>query len=216
MTMGVGEWIGAVGGSVGGVAGVAAVAVAVWSHRANERANRESRDVAERAVEVAADSAESARTSAMEATRVSRMEAEREHRALSPAEMSVRFKGERDRRTGLWSVFVLLETERCYRVRGEAVLDGNAFLPLGLPLVLHARTPTRVHIEELPDERESPKARQIVIRAWPPNAELDKVEAWTCPCGRPVEDGDGKVGHWQVELPVSYTRPPKPRVSFVG
>lgn len=131
-------------------------------------------------------------------------------------DMIVRFEGERDRRTGLWNVFVVLETKRCYRVRGEIMLDSHITAPLGIISILYANSPTRVHIEQLNEDQRTPVAQQIVIRAWPPNAELDNVEAWTCPCGAPVEDGDGKVGHWQIERPVHYELPVSPRVTAFG
>jgi len=179
-----------------GLAGIVAVVVSIWSHRGNERANSESRAVAEHATSAALGSVDTARASAMEAAKVAQIEADREHRELSPAGTVVKFEGERDRRTDHWNVFAIVETERCYRVRGDAVLKNCGVTSIAVPLVTHAHTPTRVHIEGMPDGREQPLARRIVLRAWPPNPELDDVEAWTCRCGKAAEDGDGTVGHW--------------------
>jgi hypothetical protein len=186
------------------------------SHRVTVRSNQENRTIAERSAKAAADSADSARSSAEDAAKVAKIEADREHRALGPAATVVSFEGDRDSRIDGWNVFAVVATERCYRVRGEAVLDSGAVAPLGLPLVLHAHTPTRVHVERMPPDRDRPVAKRVVLRMWPPNADLDDVEPWTCPCGKPVEDGDGTVGHWQIERPLNYRRPGKTRVRFLS
>jgi hypothetical protein len=93
---------------------------------------------------------------------------------------------------------------RAYRVEAVALMGASSTL-IGLPLVLEANQSYRFMIEHWPPGQTAPKTQQVRIRFWPPVAERDDVDSWTCLCGRPLsQDPHGAGHHWELRIPVRY------------
>ncbi|MGN9804471.1 hypothetical protein [Micromonospora sp. L32] len=184
--------VGAVGGIVGVVAAVGVGIPAVVAARRSARAGEESAQAAKDAARGAAD--------------VARIERAREHARLAPpAPPEIKAEIEDHPRLGAdgAGLFGSITVPRDYRVKAEAV-SGNARSPISLPLLLRAGTHS-FEIEKWPRGREEPQTEFVLVRFWPP-AEVDEVEHWTCPCDRPIADGDGP-GHWEWRVPLDYYNP---------
>lgn len=158
-------------------------------------ASEDSADSAQRSAVASEESARAARD-------VVRIELDRRHddlRPSPPSEVEATVDGEGQFRT----LFGTITVPRDYRVRGEAVLGHNSGVShLGLPLVLRANRTYRFQIENWPDSRRIPTAKELRFRFWPP-VKVDPVEHWTCECGKVVLDGGGTgPGHWEWTVPV--------------
>ncbi|MEU9886966.1 hypothetical protein [Sphaerisporangium sp. NPDC051011] len=182
------------------------------------RQNRKAREVAEASEKSAAISAAAATKSADEAARLTQIEAARDrvaneasHRQLAPAhpgEIAATLEGEAHNA----SLFGSITLTGTYRVQAQGVVGETRTAISGLPLLLHAHKPHRFHIEHWPKDRKRPQTTEILFRFWPPIAEIDDTDPWTCPCGRPTGETMNGPGHWEMRVPV---KPPvEPFVFF--
>jgi hypothetical protein len=103
------------------------------------------------------------------------------------------------------TLFGAATVPRDYRVQARAV-TGNSYSPIGLDLLLHGGRTYRFAIEQWPPDRTESKVEYVLFRFWPP-ADIDGVNVWSCPCGRPVADVDERApGHWEWRVPIDYKR----------
>ncbi len=181
----------------------AVVALAAWWE------TRKARQAAEGSEKSAKASAEAAGRSADEAERMTRIESDRlrderdaRHEALAPVlegKVTIDLEGANPNRLGLFGWITLART---YRVQAEG-WTGSALTPTsGLPVLLHAHTRYKFHIEHWPNGRTKPQTQELRFRFWPPVADLDDTDAWTCPCHRPSGETMNGPGHWEVRVPV--------------
>lgn len=157
---------------------------------------------------IAWSSARVAKASAREAATISRLGTDQRHDQLSPGlPGQIAAVVEKGQHTGE-SLFGEITVPRDYRVHALA-WTGTSHTPIaGLPLLLTANHPHRFHIEHWPPGREEPQTREVRFRFWPPVADLDDTDAWTCPCGRPTGEDTNGPGHWEARVQVVYNRPP--------
>lgn len=189
------------------VISVIALVVAVWTGKHNRR----NADAAESSATAAKDSATSSARSAdaaeqavTSANEIVDIEKKRQHDAYRPPQPgSPRFDVVLNERTGQQDLFFVFSLPRSYRVLADKV-ERNARTPLGVDRLVRAGSTQRVHVETLRPGREQPLASELHLRFWPPSAEVDEVEVWTCPCGLPSHEGG--VPHW--EWNVSVVLPP--------
>ncbi len=217
--------------------GVSAAALAVsgytlvqnWRSRkvavASQKVAEESRDAANvsadasvTSADAAVRSADAATRSADEAARLTQIEAARDrvanemaHRQLAPAhpgEIVATLEGEAHNA----SLFGSITLTGTYRVMAQGVV-GNTFTAIsGLPTLVHAHKPYRIHIEHWPKDREVPQTTEILLRFWPPIAGIDDTDPWACPCDRPTGETLDGPGHWEMRVPI---KPPvEPMVFF--
>ncbi|MFI5843889.1 hypothetical protein ACIA8K_29745 [Catenuloplanes sp. NPDC051500] len=202
------SWVdvaGLITGSVGAATGIAALMLSLRSTTASEDSAVSARLSAEASKEAAA----AAHASVGEATELNRIERNRDHMQLGPPRpTSLPIKIEQDERLGgghrnVWSQFTL---PRPYRVKAWAFSRASSH-PLSIDLLVRAGQ-VRFFLEDWPPDRKNEdglKTDRVVVHFWCP-AEVDDVEHWTCPCGRP-EEGDGSgPGHWEWQ--VSLDPPP--------
>jgi hypothetical protein len=212
------EWAGVVGGLTGiasvvvtAVIGVRTVRVAREALAETRRTADETRrtaDAGEAAVSAAKVSAAAAEAAAREAGDVARMEREREHDRLGPGPVpTIVTTLESNPRSHELprNLFGTVTVPRDYRVLADAVYRGGTRVSLSLDRVLHAGRTYRFPIELWPPGRTEPEVDHIAFRFWVPT-DTDPVEAWKCPCDRPMVDG-AERGHWEWRAPISYDRP---------
>ncbi|MEH0938323.1 hypothetical protein [Micromonospora psammae] len=196
-------------GAAAFVISVIALAVAIWTGKHNRR----NADAAETSATAAKDSAASSGRSAdaaeqavRSATEILDIEKKRQHDAYRPPQPdSPRFEVVLNERTGQRNLFFVFSMPRSYRVLADKV-ERNARTPLGVDRLVRAGSTQRVHVETLVPGREQPLASEIHLRFWPPSAEVDEVELWTCPCGLPTHEGG--TAHWEWNVSVVF--PPSP------
>lgn len=153
------------------------------------------------------DSAASARRSADEAARISTIETERwhdDHKPPSPGQIVAELRAG----TPADSLWGKISVPHGYRVNADAYYDTGGSTLLSLPL-LHPNQVYDLHIEQWPPGSTRPKVKEVRIRFWPP-LDVDKIDAWTCPCGRPTGETTDGPGHWEWRVPVVYDPPVKP------
>ncbi|WP_336214358.1 hypothetical protein [Nonomuraea sp. LPB2021202275-12-8] len=166
--------------------------------------------IAQRSAIAAKKSAAAAEASAAEAATISHIERERRHDDLAP-QHPIEIVAKREKRSGVRpDLYGSITIGRNYRVQGVA-WDGKSFTSLNLPLLLLANQPQRFFIEPAPVGSNGLVTQEVHLRFWPPVAELDGVDGWTCPCDRPTASGVQEPPHWELRIPVSYQRPPQIR-----
>jgi hypothetical protein len=195
-------WTDILADAIGLLGGATGIVSALLVGRSNRSAHR-SAVASERSAVAAEQSAVAADKTAKAEAEVARIEAEREHERLGPPALE-KIDAHSTRQDTLQGSITVPHD---YRVRGEAVW-GNASWALNLPLLLIAGHKYTFQIESWTRDRKEPEARMLRFRFWPP-AETDEVEHWSCPCGRPLQEGGtNSPGHWERRVPINYVPPP--------
>jgi hypothetical protein len=175
-------------GSLAGVGGVVvAVAFGVKAQRASRRA------------ESATQQAEAAKQALV------RVEHEREHERLGPGPVQI-ISAElvpNPRGDGLpQSLFGAVSVPRAYRVQADVVWKSGGRSRLGIDNVVFPGRKYRFEIEKWPTDRTEVEADHVLFRFWAP-AKTDDAGWSSCPCDRPMVEGDN-LGHWEWRAQVLF------------
>lgn len=157
------------------------------------------------------ESAEASRRSAEEAAKITVIETARRaeerqrlHDDLGPKPPG-EIAAELHKGSATDSLFGSITVPRGYRVIADALYVSGGSTRVALTSIIHPNRREDFQIEPWPPGSKHPVTKEIKFRFWPP-LEVDNLDTWTCPCGRPTGESMNGPGHWEWTVPVSYTR----------
>ncbi|MGW4413073.1 hypothetical protein ACWEJ6_54650, partial [Nonomuraea sp. NPDC004702] len=153
--------------------------------------------------------AAAAERSADEAAKVARVELDRWHQEMAPQHPGIlkpRLRKPENGRGRAWYVGTI-DLPRSYRVLGEAhFTGGNGYQRLDVGLFEAGPTQLQFFLADAQQAQESTPYSAVVLRFWPP-LPGDEPHPWSCTCGRPDGATGEGAGHWELRIPIDWTRP---------